>query len=524
MSRFAARILGLVRLDDGTKVNGTFQSVCATNDYSIAQKSHNHPVLDRILATKTQGTAEHMTRNTIIQKTTHSIPRRSFLKTGLASLAVGGLMRSVPVLAAPPSKDLTVTKIDRVTVKIPFRPAPERNMARELPHWKYTEILTVHLQSGHQGHGETLLYYTWGVTTDEDVQRAIGKNAASLMWDDSLGAGLQMALFDAVARACDVPIHRLLGSQVHESTPLSWWNIDTYPEDMAAECKEAYRLGYLAYKTKGRPWFDIYEQMDLSTKEVPPEFKIDMDFNDTLLDAKRGMQIVKDLAKYPQTDIYESPIPQGDIPGNQALKKATRVKIAMHYGNPAPKIAIKEEVCDGFVIGGGATSLLRSANVAAMADMPFWLQLVGTGITAAFSLHFGAVTSHSTWPAVNCHQLYSHQLLKNPILLEKGKAAIPEKPGLGYDIDWDAVERFRVEKPKKRPDPPRIVEVSYKDGKRMYFNHLGGVNFVLKPAMKPGNVPFYERGVKTRLLSDDGSDEFRDLYERSRKGPLTIEG
>jgi L-alanine-DL-glutamate epimerase-like enolase superfamily enzyme len=463
-----------------------------------------------------------MAEITIGRASPTGIHRRRFLKTGLASVAVGGLMRGVPLVAAPPARDLTVTKIDRVTVKVPFRAAPERNMARELPHWKYSEICTVHLQSGHQGHGETLLYYTWGATSDDDVQQALGKNAASLMWDDSLGAGLQMALFDAVAHTCDVPIHRLLGAQVHDRTPLSWWNIDTYPEDMAAECKEAYRRGYLAYKTKGRPWFDIYDQMDLAVKEVPPEFKIDMDFNDTLLNAERGMQIVKDLAKYPQTEIYESPIPQGDIPGNKAIRNATRVKIAMHYGIPLPKIAITEAVCDGFVIGHGATQLLHSANVAAMADMPFWLQLVGTGITAAFSLHFGAVTSHSTWPAVNCHQLYTHQLLKKPITLQKGFAAIPDGPGLGYDIDWDAVDRFRIDKPKERPDPPRIVEVIWKDGKKMYFNHLGGVNFVLSPAMKPGNVPYYERGVTTRLLTDNGTAEFRDLYERSRNGPLTV--
>jgi galactonate dehydratase len=262
--------------------------------------------------------------------------------------------------------------------------------------------------------------------------------------------------------------------------------------------------------------------MDLAVMHVPNEFKIDMDFNDTLLSAELGMKIVKDLAAYPQTDIYESPIPQGDIPGNQAIRKATRVQLAMHYGKPEPKIAISEEVCDGFVIGGGATRLLQQANVAAMADMPFWLQLVGTGITAAFSLHFGGITTHSTWPAVNCHQLYKHQLLKTPIKLEKGVAKVPTSAGLGYDIDWDVVERFRIDKPKQRPSPPRLVEVSWKDGKKMYFNHLAGVNFVLEPAMKPGNVPFYERGVRTKLLVDDGSARWRDLYERSRNGPLLI--
>lgn len=471
-----------------------------------------------------------MTRNrTRFLPTPTLASRRRFLRTGVAAcvaanLAMGGPAAGLSLssaVAAPPSRDLTVTRIDRVTVEVPYREIPARNMARELPHWKYAELFTVHLQSGHQGVGETLLYYTWGATEDEDVTRAQGRNAAELMWDDSLGAGLQMALFDAVARACDVPIHRLLGEQVHDRTPLSWWNIDTSPADMLAECREAQRLGYRAYKTKGRPWFDLWEQVETCAAGVPDEFKIDMDYNDTLLDAARAVPILKELEQYPEIDIYETPIPQGDIAGNQAIREATRVKIAMHYGNPDPLLAIKQEICDGFIIGGGASTVLRQAHVSAMADKPFWLQLVGTGLTAAWSLHFGAVSTHATWPAVNCHQLYTHPLLTSPIRVEAGFAAVPNQPGLGFDVDWGMVERFRVEKPAQRPDPPRLVESTWPDGRRVIFNHLGGVNFVLKAAQK-GETPYFTRGVTTRLYTDDGSAEWRNLYERSRNGPWTI--
>ena len=446
--------------------------------------------------------------------------RRRFLRAGLVGAVAHGALSARSAVAAPVATDLTVTRIDRVTVKVPFRPVPARNMARELPHWKYAEICTVRLASGHQGHGETLLYYTPAVVSEEAVERVQGQNAAALMWDDSLGTGLQMALFDAVARACDVPLHRLLGVQLYQQTPLSWWNIDTTVQDMASECREAHRQGYLAYKTKGRPWFDIWAQMETAVQGLPSEFKIDMDYNDTLLTAEQGMPIIKDLAEFPQTDIYETPIPQGDIAGNQAIRRASRVQIAMHYGNPHPRVAIQEGICDGFVIGGGASRVVRQAHVAAMAEMPFWLQLVGTGITAAWSLHFGAVLKNATWPAVNCHQLYSHDLLTRRIELTNGKAAIPTAPGLGYDIDWNVVERFRVDKPQSRPDPPRLVETRWTDGRRMYFNHLAGVNFVVNPARRPGVVPYYKRGVETRLYPNDGTTEWKERYEKSRQGPL----
>jgi galactonate dehydratase len=457
----------------------------------------------------------------------NDLTRRGLLKSGLLGLAGwagGGWPASRAARAGNgESRGLRITRIERMTVKLPFREVPGRNMARELPHWAWSEIFEVHLQSGHVGYGENLLYYTWRASGDGDVGRAHGRNAAELMWDDSLGAGLQMALFDAVARAAEVPIHRLLGRQVHTRTPVAWWNIETSPEDMAAECREAFRQGYRSYKTKGRPWFDVWEQVAAVSKAVPEEFKLALDFNDTLLDAPRGIPILQELAKVPQVGIYETPIFQSDIKGNQAIRQATRVPVAMHYGNPAPRTALKEDVCDGFVVGGGASAVLRAGAVSAMADKPFWLQLVGTGLTAAYSLHFGAVLSHATWPAVNCHQLFTHSLLAEPLPIRDGFAAVPDKPGRGYDLDKDAVARFRVDKPKERPDPPRLMETSWPDGRRLYVANTGQVNFMLNRARK-GRLPYFERGVTTRLVPDDGSDRWRKLYEQARKEPLLLKG
>ncbi|MFH1567319.1 MAG: enolase C-terminal domain-like protein, partial [Gemmatimonadota bacterium] len=276
---------------------------------------------------------------------------------------------------------------------------------------------------------------------------------------------------------------------------------------------------YRAYKTKGRPWFDLWEQVAQAARGVPETFKIDMDFNETLLDAARAIPICRDLEQYPQVDVFESPIPQRDVEGNRALCEATRVNVAMHFGSPRPATAVREGVCDGFVIGGGASRVMRSGDFAGEARLPFWLQLVGTGITAAYSLHFGAVLRQAVWPAVNCHQLYTDDLLTEPIQVEEGFAAVPQTPGLGYELDRDAVERFRVEKPAERPDPPRLVETTWPDGRRMYFANTGQVNFVLEPA-RHGQVPYFERGVTTRLWPDDGTTRWRELWTKARPEPL----
>ena len=254
--------------------------------------------------------------------------RRDLLRWGAAATAAAALGHwSAPELpAAVSSTWLTIEKIDRTTIKLPFREVPGRAMAREIPHWQYTEICEVTLKSGKTGFGETLLFYTWGVTTDEAVQRCRGKNAAELMWDDSLGAGLQLALFDAVARTLELPIHALLGKKQYARTPLSWWNIDLPPEDLASECALAYKSGYLSLKSKGRPWFDLWKQLELSVKVVPESFKIDMDFNDTLRTAEQAIPILREFDSIPQVDIWEGPLPQSDLEGNHRSRRRSKPK------------------------------------------------------------------------------------------------------------------------------------------------------------------------------------------------------
>ena len=419
--------------------------------------------------------------------------------------------------------DLTVVDVDRVPVEVPFRPVPARNMRRELPNWTYFEVLSVELRSGDVGFGETMCYYTWERTTDEDVERALGANAAALMWDDSLGAGLQIALFDAVGRATGVPIHRLLGGKTSDRAPLAWWCIDMPPEDWASEARRAVDAGYTAMKVKGRPWFDIREQFDAVDRSTPDSFSVGIDFNNTLLDAERAVPLLSELERYPQVSLIESPVchevpsDPGERADSRRIYDAVSADVALHYGRSSPLPALTEPLCDGFVLTGGTRELVHNGAVAAMADMPAFLQAVGTGITAAFTLHVSGALSHATWPTVNCHQLFEHQLLTEEILVDGGSAAVPDGPGLGYDVDRDAVERYRIEEPNGTASPDRLIEVQWPDGPTMYFT---GENIQLVRSARAGEMPYFERGVSTRTVPDDGSRRWRDLHERASEKPV----
>ena len=413
--------------------------------------------------------------------------------------------------------NLNVAEVETTWLRVPMRPVPARRMLAENYEWTYFQIHRVRLACGIVGVGETMPYYTWGRPTEETIAAAHGHNAAELMWDDSLGAGLQMALFDAVAKANDVPIYRLLGSKLRSRAFISWWDLDMTGEDWTLECRDAFAQGYTAFKTKARPWRDLVEDCRTLAKSLPPHFTLDMDFNDFLLDVSHATQVMKEVATVPNVAAFETPIPQGDVQGNRFLRSVTRVPIAMHYGVPPVMTALKEDVCDVFVIGGGAAAVMRAGAVAAMANKPFWLQLVGTGVTAAFALHFAAVLSHATWPAVNCHQLYVHPLIKPGIAVANGTAAIPERPGLGFDLDEDAVARFRIEPQARQPDRPEaLMCVRWPTGAVSYFAY----STQYWDDFRSGRLPGFVNGVRFEYIDNDGSREWRELHERAKKGSV----
>jgi galactonate dehydratase len=440
------------------------------------------------------------------------------MAAGLAVAPLGVVTRAqstTPAAAPPlPSRSRTeVRKVERIFVDVPFKPVPAKHQFREFDHEarRFNQLLKVHLANGVVGVGE-------GAVARGAVQRVTGRNAAELMWDDTLGSGLQIALFDAVARANDIPVHRLLGTKVRDRAFLSWWAKDMPGEDWVLECKEAIARGYTAFKGKARPWFDLIEQCKTVTPALPRHFEIDFDFNALLLDSGHAAPYLAELQQFPNMAIFESPIPQGDVEGNKILRQGLRIPIAMHYGTPPIMTALREEVCDGFVVGGGASRVLEQGAILAAANKPFWLQLTGFGVTAVWTMHLAAVLTHARWPAITLHHMFVSELVTPQIQLENGSAQIPDGPGLGFALDDGAVEKYRIERIPDRPQPNRLYAIRWPSGGTSYYRNADE----FRADFIAGKLPVFARGVSMEEVTDDGSSDWKDLHSRAQQGGVHV--
>ena len=422
---------------------------------------------------------------------------------------------------------MKVTGVERILVDVPFTARQQRITQRTVYNWSILELCRVTADSGHVGWGETVVHYTHQRVTDASVRRVMGASPAGLLWEDGLGAGLQMALFDLVGRIAEVPVHRLLGARVRDATPISWWCSHASPEDWAAEARDAVAAGYTSLKNKPRPWWDVYAQVEAVTAATPPHFKLDLDPNGMLVNAAQAVPVLARLAACDQVAMFETPIPQNDVAGNRQIRGSVPRPIAMHFGSPPYVTAVREEVCDGFVINGGASRVMGQGALAAEAQMPFWLQLVGNGLTTTWAAHLGAVLSHATWPTISCINLYTEHLLTKPVTVSGGHQSVPEGPGLGVESDEEAVERLRGPAASldalapghlyAHPRPRIINTVVFPDGTRAHSGVMG--------ARLAEAGPGWSEGVRVEpAWEDDGSQEWAGLWERIKDGGVVRAG
>jgi hypothetical protein len=220
------------------------------------------------------------------------------------------------------------------------------------------------------------------------------------------------------------------------------------------------------------------------------------------------------LDQYERVSLYESPIMQRDIEGLRQLRSKITHPIALHFGDPPFRVTVRDEACDGFVVGGGIASVLEQGAQCAAFDRPFFLQIVGTGITTALSLHLGAVLSMAQWPAVNCLNIYSDDLLAVPLTIQGGYARLPEGPGLGITLDEQALQRYKLQPPYQLPHQRQLILIEWSQGRQRYY---ANIHQCWTDALN-GNMPIHEREARLLPIPDDGTPEWAELYERAEKG------
>jgi len=254
-------------------------------------------------------------------------------------------------------------------------------------------------------------------------------------------AAFDMALYDLMGKVAGLPLYKLLGGYRSSFETDLTTGLNT-PEKMAASVKESLALGYRQIKIK------VGEDPDLDLRRVQavrqaigPEVKLRIDANQGW-SVSQAISALKRMEPY-QVEFCEQPVKDSDIYGLRQVRTQSPVPIMADESlfGPADAIKlIKEEACDYFNIklmkAGGILNSLKIAHVAAAANIKCMVGCMletRLGLTAA--AHLVASQKNIIFADLDGNSEHKVDPIIDGIRVDKGVIYLPEKPGLGCEVD-----------------------------------------------------------------------------------------
>ncbi len=266
-------------------------------------------------------------------------------------------------------------------------------------------------------------------------------------------AGVSQALWDIIGKAHKLPIHQLLGGkqtskvQVYASAGQMGCTVD----EVRREAERFQEEGFLGYKV--RVTLDDYREKAKAAREgLGNELCLMIEWNMRLPNVQTAVNAIQNIERYELTWV-EEPLPGSDIDGYAELRKAVEVPISGGE-TLATKWEFKERLdkgcynivqpdCD--VAGPGearAISFIASLNEVLFCPHN-WHNAINTAanlqVMAASSNQF-FLESNRTWN--NSCPEFQQEIVKNPLLPKNGYIEVPDRPGLGIELDEEAIRRF----------------------------------------------------------------------------------
>jgi mandelate racemase len=267
----------------------------------------------------------------------------------------------------------------------------------------------------------------------------IGREGVSLI----AISGLDMAAWDALAKAAEMPLAAYLGGTVgpvpaYNSNGLWLTPIEKLAGEAAALIEEG---GFTALKLRlGRDTLaEDIAAIEAVREGAGREVKLMCDFNQglSLGDAMTRCHALDEQGLY----WFEEPTTYDNIPGYAQLAREldTPVQLGENFYGPrqlyqAVQAAAADYVMPDLMRIGGVTGWLRAAAITSAAGIP-----MSTHLYPEIAAHLMRVTDTAHWLE---WQDWGEPILSEPFRLENGHLVVPDRPGQGVDWNEKAVARY----------------------------------------------------------------------------------
>jgi L-alanine-DL-glutamate epimerase-like enolase superfamily enzyme len=278
---------------------------------------------------------------------------------------------------------------------------------------------------------------------------AKGTGSAPRYFSQAL-AGIELALWDAIGKAANLPLHKLLGGAVRERVEYFGFIQGDTPAELAAHARELAKAGFkVLYVKVGRG-----DDLDVAIvsevrKAIGNKVRLRLDANE-VWDALTARRMFEKLKPF-DPEFIEQPVPgRTGSEGLSRLRAVTSIPIAADqtaYSADDVFELCRNRAADVIVLGlhetCGVLRFRKAAAVAEAAGVNICLHGVfETGITTCASNQVAATLGNMDDGNQIMWQLLAEDIVARPNLVPKdGALGISDLPGLGFELNRDAVER-----------------------------------------------------------------------------------
>ena len=287
-------------------------------------------------------------------------------------------------------------------------------------------------------------------------QDVLGINLATLT--PPMVDAFEQAILDLRGQALGVPIWSLLGGRLRDRIFVTQCTGYKTPEHTGEDAQWGWEHGFRAYKMKC-----------ITSRETTPEERIryvtdrveaihkalpDMAVRPDIRWRLQEVWVAQELARRLQghrMESLESPITKRAAGGTfsewRRLRQTIHLPVGDHvYNNEDLIQRFQAEALDYAIVGGqSAFETINHSRLAHELGMGGWSQTVAYGPGAAMGLHVAACMPHLTQPYDMVGPMaWEDTLVNEDFPLEDGCFLVPDRPGLGYTLNHDAVKRYLV--------------------------------------------------------------------------------
>ena len=257
----------------------------------------------------------------------------------------------------------------------------------------------------------------------------------------------EMAVYDLMGKARGVPVHALLGGAYRDRVPSDYWIGHQTPEESAANARIGFERGFHGVKMKCTSDEPMVDRIRSILEATDVSFKCTVDPNQRFYRPSEAIALAREFEKLGNVGVLEDPMAKWNLDWYRELRAATSIPVALHLAGPHDIInAIKAEAVDYMNLGGSMYWFVVNAAIADAAGIPIWHGSGNDlGIMEMSYLHAASVPRNCVLPSDFVGSwTREDDLIVEGLAFEDGDAVVPDGPGLGCELDMDAVEKYRI--------------------------------------------------------------------------------